>query len=52
MEATLETKAETILQFVHGLSGSLRVTFEERTAYRDLAGLVKSFLFFTGVRLR
>ena len=24
MEATLETKAETILEFVHGLRGSLR----------------------------
>ena len=29
MEATLETKAETVLEFVHGLRGSLRVTFEE-----------------------
>jgi hypothetical protein len=25
MEAILETKAETILQFIHGLRGSLRV---------------------------
>jgi hypothetical protein len=31
MEAILETKAETILQFVHGLHGSLRVTLEEGT---------------------
>ena len=31
MEATLETKAETILEFVHGLRGSLRVSFEEGT---------------------
>jgi len=30
MEAILETKAETILQFIHGLRGSLHVTFEER----------------------
>ena len=26
MEAVLETKAETILQFIHGLRGSVRVT--------------------------
>ena len=31
MEAILETKAETILQFVHGLHGSLHVIFEEGT---------------------
>ena len=31
MEAILETKAETILQFLRGLSGSLSVTFEEGT---------------------
>ena len=31
MEAILETKAETILQFIHGLRGSLHVTFEEGT---------------------
>ena len=31
MEAILETKAETILQFVHGLRGSLHVIFEEGT---------------------
>ncbi len=29
MEATLETKAETILEFVHGLRGSLHVSFEK-----------------------
>jgi hypothetical protein len=28
MEAILETKAETILQFIRGLRGSLYVTFE------------------------
>ena len=28
MECIIETKASTILQFVHGLSGSLHVTFE------------------------
>ena len=31
MEAILETKSATILQFMHGLRGSLRVTFEEGT---------------------
>ena len=31
MEAMLETKAETILQFIHGLRGSLYVTLEEGT---------------------
>ena len=31
MEAVLETKTETILQFMHGLRGSLQVTFEEGT---------------------
>ena len=31
MEAILETKADTILQFMHGLRGSLSVTFEEGT---------------------
>ena len=31
MEAILETKAETILQFICGLRGSLQVTFEEGT---------------------
>jgi transposase len=31
MEAILETKAETILQFLRGLRGSLHVTFEEGT---------------------
>jgi transposase len=29
MECVIETKASTILQFIHGLSGSLHVTFEE-----------------------
>ena len=31
MEAILETKSETILQFIPGLRGSLHVTFEEGT---------------------
>jgi len=28
MECVIETKASTLLQFIHGLSGDLRVTFE------------------------
>jgi transposase len=41
MDATVETKAETILQFVHGLRGSLRVTFEEGTWSAWLHDLLK-----------
>jgi transposase len=41
MEATLETKAETILEFVHGLRGSLRVSFEEGTWAAWLHDLLK-----------
>ncbi len=29
MEAILETKSATILQFIHGQRGRLRMTFEE-----------------------
>ena len=32
LEAILETKAETMLQFIHGLRGTLHVTFEEGTS--------------------
>src|SRR6476646_5712221 len=35
MEATLETKAETILEFVHGLRGSLHVSFEAGFGFDD-----------------
>src|SRR3981189_964377 len=31
MECVIETKASVILQFIHGLSGDLQVTFEEGT---------------------
>ena len=31
MECVIETKAITILEFVHGLRGSLYLTFEEGT---------------------
>jgi transposase len=41
MEATLETKTETILEFVHGLRGSLRVSFEEGTWAAWLHDLLK-----------
>src|ERR1700731_3903865 len=41
MEATLETKAETILEFVSGLRGSLRVSFEEGTCAAWLHDLLK-----------
>src|ERR1700689_2389884 len=41
MEATLETKAETILEFVHGLRGSLHVSSEEGTCAAWLHDLLK-----------
>src|ERR1700689_335105 len=41
MEATLETKAETILEFVRGLRGSLRVSFEEGTCAAWLHDLLQ-----------
>ena len=41
MEAILETKTETILQFIHGLRGSLQVTFEEGTWAAWLHDLLK-----------
>jgi transposase len=41
MEAILETKAETILQFIHGLRGSLHATFGEGTCAAWLHDLLK-----------
>jgi len=41
MEAILETKAETVLQFLRGLRGSLQVTFEEGTCAAWLHDLLK-----------
>src|SRR5450432_4823383 len=41
MEGIIETKASTILQFFQGLSGSLRVTFEEGTWAAWLYDLLK-----------
>jgi transposase len=42
MEAILETKAVTILQFIHGMRGDLQVTFEEGTCAAWLHDLLKS----------
>src|ERR1700675_781125 len=42
MEAILETKAETILQFMGGLRGSVHVTLEEGTCAAWLHDLLKS----------
>ena len=41
MECVIETKASTILQFIHGLSGDLHVTFEEGTWAAWLYDLLK-----------
>ena len=41
MESIIETKAATILQLLHGLSGSLYVTFEEGTCAAWLHDLLK-----------
>jgi len=41
MECILDTKAATILQFIHGLRGSLHVTFEEGTCAGWLHDLLK-----------
>jgi len=42
MKAIMETKAEAILQFIRGLRGSLRVTFEEGTYAAWLHDLLKA----------
>ena len=41
MESILETKAATILQFIHGLRGSLHITFEEGTCAAWLHALLQ-----------
>jgi hypothetical protein len=43
-EAILETKAETILQFIHGLRGDLQATFEEGTCAAWSYDLLKPHL--------
>ena len=44
MECVVETKAATILQFVHGLRGSLHVTLEEGTCAAWLHDLLKPYV--------
>lgn len=41
MESIIETKAATILEFIHGLGGGLSVTFEEGTGASWLYDLLK-----------
>src|SRR5215475_2539560 len=41
MESVIETKASTILQFIGGLRGDLRITFEEGTWASWLYDLLK-----------
>ncbi len=41
MECVIETKANTVLQFIHGLRGDLHVTFEEGTWAAWLYDLLK-----------
>jgi len=41
MEAILETQAATVLQFIHGLRGSLHVTLEEDTCAAWLHDVLK-----------
>ena len=41
IESILETRAATILQFIHGLRGSLHMTFEEGTCAAWLHDLLK-----------
>src|SRR6202142_420611 len=41
MESILETKAATVLQFIHGLRGSLHITFEEGTCAAWLRALLQ-----------
>jgi hypothetical protein len=43
MESILETKAATVLQFIHGLHGSLHVIFEEGTCAAWLRDLLKAW---------
>src|SRR6202162_1872656 len=41
MESVLETKTATILQFIHGLRGSLHITFEDGTCAAWLHALLQ-----------
>lgn len=49
MECIIETKASTILQFVHGLRGSVHVTLEEGTCAAWLHDLLKPHVANVGV---
>ena len=42
MECLLETKADTIVEFIQGLHGTLSLTFEEGTSAAWLHDLLKS----------
>jgi hypothetical protein len=44
MESILETKASTILQFIHGLRGDVYITFEEGTLAAWLYDLLKPYV--------
>jgi hypothetical protein len=44
MESILETKASTILQFIHGLRGDVYITFEEGTWAAWLYDLLKPYV--------
>src|SRR5437016_284735 len=44
MECVIETKASTILQFIHGLRGDVHVTFEEGTWAGWLYDLLKPYV--------
>ena len=44
MECVLETKASMILQFINGLRGDVRVTFEEGTWAAWLFDLLKPYV--------
>jgi len=41
IECLLETRADTIIEFIHGLRGTLSLTFEEGTAAAWLHDLLK-----------
>ena len=41
MESVIETKANTVLEFLHGLRGELQVTLEEGTSAAWLYDLLK-----------
>ena len=44
MDSVMETKASTVLQFIHGLRGNLYVTFEEGTWAAWLYDLLKPYV--------